>query len=260
MIQDSLNVAIVQVNIQPEDATTNLQHYNNLMQQVPQNTQLVVLPEMFSTGFSMNVKLAAEPMNGASVCWLCETAKRHNFAITTSIMIEDDGKYYNRGFFVYPDGTYKHFNKRHLFSYGGENKYYTAGTERLIVEYMGWRILPLICYDLRFPVWSRNQNNYDLLIYVASWPNARQNVWSLLPVARALENQCYVLAANRVGKDSSGTYTGESKVISPKGDTISVAEDYKEQVVCGVLSLSELQRFREKFNVSADADRFTIYV
>ncbi len=257
MIENDLKVSLIQATIQQENIDANLAHFEQLIKQVPNDTQLIVLPEMFSTGFSMNTSYAEE-MNGKTVGWLQYLAKQHGFAILAGVMIKENNSYYNRALFIYPDGTYKYYNKRHLFSFGKENEHYKAGKERTIVEYLGWRICLQVCYDLRFPVWSRNQNDYDILTYVASWSDARQSVWSVLPIARAIENQCYVLAANRVGNDSSESYAGESRVINPKGVVESSIELYKEGVVSGILSFSELQRFREKFNVAADADNFTI--
>lgn len=256
MIQDSLKVSLVQGDIQSENIDANIEHFEQLLNQTPNDSQLVVFPEMFSTGFSMNTAECAEEMDGKTVSWLRSAAIKRNAAIIAGVMVKENGSYYNRALFVYPDGTYKYYDKRHLFSYGNEHDFYKAGNEQVIVEYLGWRFCLQICYDLRFPVWSRNQNSYDVLAYIASWPDARQSVWSILPTARAIENQCYVLASNRVGNDNSGKYAGESRIISPKGIALASAELYKEQIVSGALSLSELQRFREKFNVSADADRF----
>ena len=257
MIQDNLKVSIVQGDIQLENTDANLAHFEQLLKQVPNDTMLVVLPAMFSTGFSMNTSFAEE-MNGKTVSWLQNMATQHGFTILAGVMIIENNSHYNRALFVYPNGSYKHYDKRHLFSYGKENDYYKAGNKRTIVEYLGWRICIQVCYDLRFPVWSRNRNDYDILAYIASWPDARQSVWSILPVARALENQCYVLAANRIGSDSNGEYAGESRIINPKGVEEASIEPYKEGIVAGILSLSELQQFREKFNVAADADSFSI--
>ncbi|MDR0659650.1 MAG: amidohydrolase [Prevotellaceae bacterium] len=257
MTQDNLKVSLIQGDVRLGDADANLAHFSELLKLVPTDCQLVVLPEMFSTGFSMNTADNAEEMNGKTVSWIRETAIQYGYAILAGVMIKENDGYYNRAIFVYPDGSYKYYDKRHLFSYGKENEYYNAGDKRVIISFLGWRIRLQICYDLRFPVWSRNQNDYDILAYIASWPDARQTVWNILPVARAIENQCYVLASNRVGNDSSGNYAGESRIIDPKGIAIATSEPYKEQLVTGTLSLSELKRFREKFNVAADADNFT---
>jgi predicted amidohydrolase len=186
---------------------SNLSKIDGLLSSLTQKVDLIVLPEMFSTGFTMKPERFAEKTNGKSITWLREKAKIIGSAFVASVMIEDDGKYYNRAFFVFPDGEYLCYDKRHLFSYGGEDKKFTAGKSRLVVEYLGWRICPLVCYDLRFPVWSRNNNDYDLLIYIASWPKVRQSVWSIMPVARAIENQCYVATVNRVGSDKTCDYS-----------------------------------------------------
>lgn len=257
MVQDNLKVSLIQANIQLGDVDTNLAHFGLLIKQIPSDTKLIVLPEMFSTGFSMNTSLAEE-VTGKTVSWLQNMATQHSVAILAGVMIKENSSCYNRALFVYPDGSYKYYDKRHLFSYGKENEYYKAGEKRAVVEYLGWRICLQICYDLRFPVWSRSQNDYDILAYIASWPDVRQQVWSILPIARALENQCYVLASNRVGEDSSGKYAGESRIISPKGCIEAYIELYEEGIVTSTLSLSELQRFREKFDVAADADSFSI--
>lgn len=257
MIQDNLKVAIVQSDIQHNNIAANLNHFEQHLKSVPLGTHLVVLPEMFSTGFSMDTS-HAEGMDGKTVSWLRNMATQHGFAMLAGVMIEENGNHYNRAVFTFPDGSYKHYDKRHLFNYGNENHYYKAGNERVVVSYLGWRICLQVCYDLRFPVWSRNRNDYDVLVYIASWPDSRQLVWSTLPIARALENQCYVVVSNRVGSDKSGKYAGESRIIDPKGIVAADAELYKEQVISGTLSLSELQRFRSKFNVAMDADEFHI--
>lgn len=257
MTENKLNVAIVQADIQFESIEANLTHFEQLVKQVANDTHLVVLPEMFSTGFTMNTA-CAEDMNGKTVSWLRNIATQRNLAVLAGVMVKENGNHYNRAVFVYPDGSYKHYDKRHLFSYGKENEHYKAGSERVVVDYLGWRICLQVCYDLRFPVWSRNRNDYDILVYIASWPDVRQSVWSILPVARAIENQCYVLASNRLGSDSSGNYAGESRIISPKGITAAAIALYEEGIVTSTLSLCELRKFREKFNVAADADSFTV--
>lgn len=257
MTKKDLKVSLIQANIQQENIEVNLAHFNRIARQVPDDTKLVVLPEMFSTGFSMNTSYA-ESTDGKTVSWLQNTAAKHGFAILAGVMIKESDSYYNRALFVYPNGTYKYYDKRHLFSISKENEHYKAGAKRTVVEYLGWRICLQICYDLRFPVWSRNLNDYDVLAYLASWPDTRQLVWSILPVARAIENQCYVLAVNRTGNGCTESYAGESRIINPKGAIEASIEPYKEGVISGTLSLSELQRFKEKFNATADADNFSI--
>lgn len=256
--QDMLKVAFVQSDITLENIPANLQHHDTLLAELPAGIHLVVLPEMFTTAFSMNVEQCAEAADGAALRWLTQNATRLQLAILAGLMVKEGERYYNRAYFVYPDGTYKYYDKRHLFSYGSEDAYYTAGTKRLVAHYLGWRICPLICYDLRFPVWSRNRNDYDLLVYLASWPESRKSVWKVLTVARAIENQCYVLAVNRVGSDAAATYSGDSVAVSPKGEVMTSVEPYKESMEVVELSLSILNTFRQKFNVAADADSFTI--
>ena len=175
-----------------------------------------------------------------------------------SVSIKENGKFYNRFYFVYPDGTYCSYDKRHLFTYGGEHKTFTAGKERVIVTYQGVRILLQICYDLRFPVWSRNRKDYDMVIYVASWPTLRVEVWSALLRARALENQCYVAGVNRVGEDPSCQYSGGTALIDPYGHTLGACKDGEEGEVTADIDMEELERFRQKFPVLDDADAFEL--
>jgi len=247
---------LVQPDIVLGDIEANLNKIDNLLSSLTQKVDIIVLPEMFSTGFTIKPERFAEKPNGSAVKWLCEKAKTTNTAFVASVMIEDDEKYYNRAFFVFPNGEYLCYDKRHLF--GGEKKEFTAGKSRLVVEYLGWRICPLVCYDLRFPVWSRNNNDYDLLIYLASWPKARQSVWSVLPVARAMENQCYVATVNRVGSDKTGDYSGESKVINAFGEVLAQSIPNEECLTFCEISLPELNTIREEFPFSKDADEFSI--
>ena len=184
-----------------------------------EDVDLIVLPEMFSSGFTMNPKAVAETMQGETVSWLQHLAKAKNAAITGSLVIEENGNYYNRLLFVFPDGDIKTYDKRHLFTLAGEDKFYTAGTEKLIVEYKGFRICPLVCYDLRFPVFSRNDANYDLLIYVANWPKLRVNAWDILLKARSVENMCYTIGVNRIGTDANNhEYIGHSQAVDFLGN------------------------------------------
>jgi len=223
---------------------------------LPNGVQLAILPEMFTTGFSMQPQRWAEPNHGNTLQWLRRAATEHRIAITGSIIAEENGRYFNRLFFVFPDGSYQQYDKRHLFSMGGEPAHYTAGTQRLTVEYEGWRICPLICYDLRFPVWSRNSGEpYDLLLYVANFPLSRMRVWNTLLPARAIENQCYVAGVNRCGADNGGTaYGGRSQVVDFKGKRMARTAEHAEDTLIAVLSLEELNAFRTKFPVLHDAD------
>ena len=197
-----INVTLIQSDIIWEDKVSNLKNYQNKISQI-ESTDLIVLPEMFTTGFSMNPKDISETMSGETIQWMKSNASKMNSAICGSIIIEEDDKYFNRFIWVNPDGSICQYDKKHLFSFAGEDKNYTAGNEKIIIEYKGWKICPLVCYDLRFPVWSRNSEDYDLLIYVANWPTKRKLAWKSLLVARAIENQCYVIGVNRVGKDEN---------------------------------------------------------
>ncbi|MDR2126263.1 MAG: nitrilase family protein [Prevotellaceae bacterium] len=257
---NNLKILLVQHDVSLGDIEANIGRIDSLLNSCTQKADIIILTEMFSTGFSMKPELFAEPVTGKAVTWLCEKAKNLDSAIIASVMIEDSGKYYNRAFFVYPDGKYDCYDKRHLFGYGGEDTKFTAGKSLLIVEYSGWKICPLVCYDLRFPVWSRNTHNYDLLVYMASWPNARQKVWSILPVARAMENQCYVATANRTGSDKTGNYSGESKIVNQFGEILAQSDIGVECLTFCEISLSQLHSERAKFPFLNDADTFYLQI
>lgn len=220
-------------------------------------SDLYVLPEMFSTGFATKPKGIAET-NQHSLNWMKRTARATGAAIAGSVATEDDGRFYNRFYFVKPDGSVVKYDKHHLFTYGGEDKEFTAGRERVVVEWKGFRILPEVCYDLRFPVWSRNRGDYDIIIYVASWPTPRQGAWDALLRARAIENQCFVAGVNRVGKDPACEYSGGSAVIDAYGKTFAACEKGKECAATADISMEQLQAFRKKFPVLDDADDFSI--
>ena len=227
-------------------------------------TDLIVLPEMFTTGFTMDARAVAEPMNLTTFRWLRQMATQTGAVVTGSYVVQEKGAYFNRLIWMQPDGQFDTYDKRHLFRMAGEDAVYTAGTKRLIKEWKGWRICPLICYDLRFPVWSRNQLTestdfaYDLLLYVANWPAARRTAWNTLLQARAIENLSYVVGVNRVGEDGNGhLYTGDSAVIDFKGDVLFRQAD-AEVVHHQTLSLDELRAFRAKFPANLDADPFTL--
>jgi predicted amidohydrolase len=255
-----LKILLVQHDVVLGDVDENLNKIDCLLKSFTQKADIIVLTEMFSTGFTMKPERFAEPVNGKAVNWLRAKAQKSDSAFVASVMIEDNGKYYNRAFFVYPDGHYVYYDKRHLFGYGGENTKFTEGKSLLIVEYSGWKICPLVCYDLRFPVWSRNVHNYDLLIYMASWPNTRQNVWSVLPVARAMENQCYVAAVNRVGSDKTGNYSGESKIVDQFGETLAQSAFNEECLTFYDISLTKLYAERKAFPFLNDADDFCLKI
>ncbi len=254
----NLTTSIVQYNIAWEDKQANFRKIEKLVDQID-TSDLIVLPEMFSTGFSMNVSGLAEKMNGLSVNWMKRLSAQKNAAICGSLIIEEARIYYNRLLFVQPDGQVFWYDKRHLFTMGNEQNYYTSGNQRLIVEFRGFRILPLICYDLRFPVWSRNRNDFDLMVYVANWPTPRRKVWKTLLKARAIENQSYLVAANRTGTDANGiNYSGGSYTIDAKGKITRQLAKNEEGILSEKFSLESLQRFRQKFSVLNDADRFSL--
>ena len=253
-----MKVSLLQTALSWEDPAANLEQIGAQLAQLPTTTDLVVLPEMFTTGFTMNPAQVAEQIDGPTLDWLRKQAAQLNAAITGSFVVQEKGNFYNRLAWVFPDGTYKTYDKRHLFTLAGEDQFYTAGKERLLVEWKGWKICPLICYDLRFPVWSRNDVGYDLLIYVANWPERRRHHWRSLLMARAIENQVYTIGLNRVGVDGKDIrYTGDSCVIDYAGEiranlaidtsTVTIELDQTSQVA-----------FRERYAFLADQDSFTI--
>lgn len=257
---DSIRISIIQTDIVWENKQENLRLLRGKLQSLCGTTEIVVLPEMFSTGFSMQSEQLAEPVSGTTIGSLREWATEFQLAIAGSYIATDNGHNYNRAFFLTPEGDAYYYDKRHLFRMGQEPDHFSAGNQRLILSYKGWNICLLVCYDLRFPVWSRNvDREYDLLVYVANWPTSRRRVWDTLLQARALENQCYVCGVNRVGTDGYRlNYNGGSCVISPYGETILATSDDQEATVTTTLSLSTLNTFRDKFPVWRDADRFQL--
>ena len=219
---------------------------------------LYVLPEMFSTGFCTSPEGVAEPEPCDSLKWMKDSAEMFSAAIAGSVAVEENGRFFNRFYFVTPDGNSVHYDKRHLFTYGGEHLKFTAGKERKIVEYKGVRILLQVCYDLRFPVWSRNRGDYDMALYVASWPETRADAWRQLLKARAIENQCFVAGVNRIGTDPSNSYCGGTMLIDPYGKVIAECADGMESVAVAEISMEELAAFRQKFPVLDDADDFEL--
>ena len=226
----------------------------------PGLTDLIVLPEMFTTGFSMDAVAQAEPSDGPTLAWLREQAARYDAVVTGSVMVSEAGHYYNRLLWVRPDGSYSAYNKRHLFRMAGEHQVYTAGTEHLIEEWRGWRIQPLVCYDLRFPVWSRNPADepFDLLLYVASWPHARIQAWKVLLQARAIENLVYTVGVNRIGTDGLGVeYSGHTMLIDPRGDYLAQAGSMPT-ILTRRLMRHPLREIREQLSALSDADVFEL--
>ena len=214
---ENLKITLLQSDIVWEKPMDNIRNFSQMLSAL-KTSDLIVLPEMFTTGFSMQPELLKEKMDGPSVQWMKNIAGEKGAAVTGSLIIEEEGRIFNRCVWVFPNGRITHYDKRHLFSMGSEHQHYSAGDKKLVVEYKNWRICPLVCYDLRFPVWSRNLENYDVLIYVANWPANRHHVWKNLLVARAIENQSYCLGVNRIGKDDAGlNYDGDSAFVDPLG-------------------------------------------
>jgi predicted amidohydrolase len=259
MTQETLKVAVVQFDSVWENPSANRSKIDEWLFQTDKDTDVIFLPEMFTTGFSMNVAGLAEPMDGDTVRWMKKCSLEHQLALCGSLIIKEDDRYFNRLLFVEPSGEVHFYNKRHLFKMGNEEKHFQQGTERLIIDYKGWRICPLICYDLRFPVWARNRNEYDILLYSANWPQARTEVWNTLLKARAIENQAYVVGANRVGVDGNIiSYSGNSQLIDPKGNILSAIGDHLKGIVSARFLYSELMKFRTDFPVLNDADLFKL--
>lgn len=255
-----LRISIVQTDIVWENKQENLRMLREKLKALYGTTEIVVLPEMFSTGFSMNSRELAETVLGETVLCLKQWADEFQIAICGSFICEEQEKYFNRAFFITPEGEEYHYDKKHLFRMGNEREHFSAGDHKRIIPYQGWNICLLVCYDLRFPVWSRNVNNeYDLLIYVASWPQARRLAWDTLLRARALENMCYVCGVNRTGTDGNKLiYNGGSIVYSAKGEALCSVPDGEEGTATASLSRDALQHFREKFPVWRDADAFRL--
>lgn len=267
-----LTFTLIQTALHWEDKDANLAMLTEKINGLKEKTQVVVLPEMFSTGFSMKPEQLAEKMDGPTVQWMKKTAAGKKIIVTGSVIVEDsqaapDGQtaYYNRMLWMLPNGQYGQYDKRHLFAFGEEDKHYTAGAQRLIASVSGWKINLLVCYDLRFPVWARQQFDagqnfeYDVLIYVANWPERRNTAWKSLLRARAIENQCYVIGVNRVGKDGNDIYhSGDSMVIDPLGE-ILYHKEHDEDIFTITLDKAHLQEVRQRFQFWRDADEFEIF-
>ena len=253
-----LHATLVQTALHWEDKKANLQELGHKLSTLAVQTDLVVLPEMFTTGFTMNAQSLAEPTEGPTWEWMAGQANRLGAVVTGSFIAEEDGRYFNRLLWVRPDGSYEQYDKRHLFTLAGEHEHYAPGRQRLIVELNGWKVLPLICYDLRFPVWARNVENYDLLIYVANWPEMRRQAWRTLLAGRAIENQAYTLGVNRVGADGNGyPYTGDSSAFDYAGEELLHASQ-AEGLFTVQLSYEKQQDFRKKLQFLADRDGFVM--
>ncbi|MCB0629746.1 MAG: amidohydrolase [Saprospiraceae bacterium] len=255
---ENLIVSLLQADLVWENKTVNLEQFDTKIASIGGSSDLIVLPEMFTTGFSMNAREMAEPMDGPTLEHLRRWAAGSEAVVTGSFIAVEAGKYYNRLVWMRPDGTYVTYDKKHLFTYADEHLTYTAGTRKLIVEIKGWKVCPLICYDLRFPVWSRNVEDYDLLIYVANFPARRAAAWKSLLIARAVENQAYTIGVNRVGTDGKDIYySGDTSLVDYEGKILYQAA-HIENTFTTELSYSEQQTFRSRFAFLNDRDSFTI--
>ncbi|MBI1341677.1 MAG: amidohydrolase [Terrimonas sp.] len=259
----TLTVTIIQSDLHWEDKGANLAMFREKIFAIKEKTELVVLPEMFSTGFSMNPERLAETMDGETIAWMKQVATQKNIILTGSVIIKDKGQYFNRLIWMLPNGQMGVYDKRHRFAYAGEDEHYTAGNSRLIASVKGWKINLMICYDLRFPVWSRQQvqsgePEYDVLVYVANWPEKRVQAWQKLLQARAIENQCFVIGVNRTGVDGNDhSYTGDSMVVNPYGEPLNPKTE-GESIFTVTLQKAELEAIRTKLPFWKDGDHFMI--
>ena len=256
---ENLTVTVIQSDLAWENKAENNSLFDKKIASITENTDLIVLPEMFNTSFSMNSEKMAEKMEGETMTMMARWAKTKNAVITGSLIIEENKQFFNRLIWMRPDGSYEYYDKRHLFRMADENKHYAFGKKKLVVELKGWKICPLICYDLRFPVWSRNKQDYDCLIYVANWPERRNHPWKTLLMARAIENISYTIGVNRIGLDGNGiAFSGDSAIIDFKGELISQINPHQNVIETITLSHAALKDFRNSFPAWMDADNFEI--
>lgn len=258
MVKGNLHICLLQTDIVWENPAANRTALSDTILALDTQPHIIVLPEMFSTGFSMHPQQVAETMDGPTVQWMQTMAAQKKCILSGSLMIHEDGHYYNRLLWVLPNGQIAHYDKRHLFSYAGEDKHYTPGNKRLIAQVNGWKICLQICYDLRFPVWARNTDNYDILLYVANWPMQRNEVWETLLKARAIENMCYVVGLNRVGTDANGhQYIGNSSIYSPLGVLIEKVGN-EATILKYSFAHSMIEDSRQQFPFLQDKDDFLL--
>jgi predicted amidohydrolase len=258
-MKKKLNIALIQADLVWEVPKANRANFEQKIKSLPNDTDVVVLPEMFTTGFTMNAKKIAETMKGETVLWMKSMALEHDVAIVGSLVIKENKRFYNRFLFVEPSGYISIYDKRHTFTLAGEDRVYSAGKEKVIIHYKGWKIRPLICYDLRFPVWSRNTEDYDVLIYVANWPKTRIVAWDILLQARAIENMCYSVGVNRVGIDGTNSkYSGHSAVYNVLGELLTSFKPNEKQVEIVTLEKRHITAYRKKLRFLDDRDAFKI--
>ncbi|WP_420571610.1 amidohydrolase [Kordia sp.] len=259
MENQELKIALVQTNLIWEHPTQNRIQLEEKMNAISETVDVIVLPEMFTSGFTMNPQAVAETMEGETITWIKTLAKTKNVAITGSLVISENGNHYNRLIFVLPSGEIESYDKRHTFTLAGEHEVYTAGTSKNIINYKGWNICPLICYDLRFPVWARNVENYDVLLYVANWPKPRINAWDALLKARAIENMSYCIGVNRVGLDAnSHEYPGHCAAYDVLGEKVTNIAENKEETEIVTLTKSHIETYRNKLKFLNDKDAFIL--
>lgn len=258
-MQNKLKVALIQSDLVWENLEENRNNFEIKIKAIPEIIDLIVLPEMFTSGFTMNASSVAETMSGETIVWLQKLAKEKDAAITGSLVISENRNFYNRSVFIHPNGKIDIYDKRHTFTLAGEHKVYTAGKNNTIIYYKDWKIRPLICYDLRFPVWARNTDDYDLLLYVANWPKPRINAWDALLKARAIENMSYSIGVNRVGEDASGhNYPGHSACYDVLGKKIAGFQPNEDGINIVELDKNTIRKYRNKLNFLNDRDSFTL--
>ena len=258
-MQDTLKVAIIQSDLIWENPAENRRDFSKKIKEINQEVDLILLPEMFTSGFTMTPEQVAEPMNGETVNWMRNIAQEKDVALGGSVVIEENQTYYNRFIFAHPDSEVSTYDKRHTFTLAGEDKVYASGNKKVLVEYKGWKICLMICYDLRFPVWSRNTEDYDLLLYVANWPKPRVNAWDALLKARAIENMCYCIGVNRTGGDANGhEYVGHSAVYNSLGESLCKITDGKQETRIVELDKNHLETTRATLKFLDDRDSFTV--
>jgi len=258
-MQPKLTIALLQANLIWRNAAKNRTNFSKKINSISETVDMIVLPEMFTTGFSMHPQQIAETMQGETIKWMRRLASEKQAAIVGSIIISENNTYYNRFLFVHPSGEINQYNKKHLFTLAGEHEAYTSGKEKLLVDFKGWKVCPLICYDLRFPVWARNVEDYDVLMYVANWPKPRIKAWDTLLKARSIENMCYTVGVNRVGVDANNLeYSGHSAVYNCLGEKLIETIPNQEDMVIVTLDKKSLKNTRSKLNFLADRDRFTL--
>lgn len=258
-MSQSLTISLVQSDNVWENIQENLERLSLKIKQLKNDTDIIVLPELFSTGFTMEASKVAETMEGKGVSWMLEISKEKKCLVIGSLLIQDSDQYFNRLIVAFPDERLLFYDKRHLFSFAGEDKVFKSGEQRLVFEYKGFRICPLICYDLRFPVWARNTEAFDLLLFVANWPDARMLAWDTLLRARAIENLCYVAGLNRVGVDNNQlVYVGHSAVYDPMGETLVRAKPSEEAIFSTTINRDHIKAVRDKFSFLNDRDIFEI--